>query len=51
MTDRAKKEGYLLNPDEDFLKSLFEGLYKNVERYGLSILPLQNFGWNFRRRY
>lgn len=37
--NRAKREGYLLNPDEDFLESIFEGLYKNVERYGYPSCP------------
>ncbi|MDD5689302.1 MAG: ferredoxin-thioredoxin reductase catalytic domain-containing protein [Caldisericia bacterium] len=37
--DRAKREGYLLNPDENFLDSLFEGLYKNVVRYGYPSCP------------
>ncbi len=37
--NRTKKEGYFLNPDEDFLESLFEGLYKNVERYGYPSCP------------
>lgn len=37
--ERAKREGYFLNPCEDFLKTLFEGLYKNVERYGYPSCP------------
>jgi desulfoferrodoxin-like iron-binding protein len=39
ITKRAKNEGYLLNPNEDFLNSLFEGLYKNVKRYGYPACP------------
>ncbi len=37
--ERAKREGYLLNPNEDFLNTLFEGLYKNVQRYGYPACP------------
>ncbi len=36
---KANKTGYMLNPDQEFLKSLFEGLFKNNERYGYPSCP------------
>ncbi len=35
----AKMHGYYLNPDEEFLKSLLEGLRENEERYGYPSCP------------
>jgi len=35
----AKTYGYYLNPDPDFLRSLFEGLKKNEERYSYPACP------------
>jgi len=35
----AKSRGYYLNPNEDFLKDLFEGLKQNEERYGYPSCP------------
>jgi len=35
----AESSGYYLNPDEDFTKSLIEGLLKNEQRYGYWACP------------
>jgi len=35
----AKTNGCYLNPDQDFLKDLFEGLKRNEERYGYPSCP------------
>jgi ferredoxin-thioredoxin reductase catalytic subunit len=35
----AKTHGYILNPDEEFLKNLLEGLKENEERYGYPSCP------------
>ncbi len=35
----AKTHGYYLNPDQDFLKDLLEGLKQNEERYGYPACP------------
>jgi ferredoxin-thioredoxin reductase catalytic subunit len=35
----AKTYGYYLNPDQDFLKNLLEGLKENEERYGYPSCP------------
>ena len=35
----ARSRGYHLNPDENFLKDLLEGLKKNEERYGYPSCP------------
>lgn len=35
----AKSHGYYLNPDSSFLRTLFEGLKKNEERYGYPSCP------------
>jgi len=35
----ARSRGYHLNPDEDFLRDLLEGLGKNEERYGYPSCP------------
>jgi len=35
----ARSRGYHLNPDEDFLRDLLEGLRKNEERYGYPSCP------------
>jgi len=35
----AKTYGYYLNPDQDFLNDLLEGLRKNEERYGYPSCP------------
>jgi ferredoxin-thioredoxin reductase catalytic subunit/rubredoxin len=35
----ARGRGYYLNPDESFLKDLFQGLKKNEERYGYPSCP------------
>jgi len=35
----AKTNGCYLNPDQDFLNDLFEGLKKNEERYGYPSCP------------
>lgn len=35
----ARTHGYYLNPDEDFLASLLEGLRENEERYGYPSCP------------
>jgi desulfoferrodoxin-like iron-binding protein len=36
---RAQREGYILNPDESFLESMFQGLNTNLERYGYPSCP------------
>jgi ferredoxin-thioredoxin reductase catalytic chain len=38
----AKAGGYLLNPDEDFVMDLMEGLVKNRERYGYIACPCRD---------
>jgi Ferredoxin-thioredoxin reductase, catalytic subunit len=35
----AEKNGYRLNPDEDFVKNLIRGLLKNGQRYGYRACP------------
>ena len=35
----AEKNGYRLNPDEDFVKNLIRGLLKNEQRYGYRACP------------
>jgi ferredoxin-thioredoxin reductase catalytic subunit len=35
----AEKNGYRLNPDEDFVKNLVRGLLKNGQRYGYRACP------------
>ena len=35
----AEKNGYRLNPDEDFAKNLVRGLLKNEQRYGYRACP------------
>ena len=35
----AKKGGYLLNTDDEFVKALTEGLIANQERYGIESCP------------
>ena len=35
----AKTHGYYLNPDQDFLRDLLEGLKRNEERYGYPSCP------------
>jgi ferredoxin-thioredoxin reductase catalytic subunit len=35
----AEKNGYRLNPDEDFVKNLVRGLLKNEQRYGYRSCP------------
>jgi ferredoxin-thioredoxin reductase catalytic subunit len=35
----AEKNGYRLNPDEDFVKNLVRGLLKNEQRYGYRACP------------
>jgi desulfoferrodoxin-like iron-binding protein len=35
----AKRMGYTLNPDQEILKLLFEGLFKNQQRYGYPSCP------------
>ncbi len=37
--NQAKKTGYMLNPDPEFLEALFEGLFKNQQRYGYASCP------------
>jgi desulfoferrodoxin-like iron-binding protein len=36
---KAKSTGYTLNPDLEFLEDLFDGLFKNQERYGYPSCP------------
>jgi desulfoferrodoxin-like iron-binding protein len=36
---KAKSIGYSLNPDPEFLEDLFDGLFKNQERYGYPSCP------------
>jgi len=43
----ARSRGYYLNPDEDFLKDLLEGLKKNEERYGYPSCPCRLASGNF----
>lgn len=43
----ARSRGYYLNPDEDFLKDLLEGLRKNEERYGYPSCPCRLASGNF----
>jgi ferredoxin-thioredoxin reductase catalytic subunit len=35
----AEKNGYRLNPDEEFVKNLIRGLLKNEQRYGYRACP------------
>ncbi|MFQ5801131.1 MAG: ferredoxin-thioredoxin reductase catalytic domain-containing protein [Candidatus Hydrothermarchaeales archaeon] len=35
----AERTGYILNPDEEFLKTIFEGLFANQQRYGYLSCP------------
>ena len=35
----AQRNGYFLNPDQDFLQDLLEGLKQNEERYGYPSCP------------
>ena len=43
----AGSRGYYLNPDENFLKDLFEGLKKNEERYDYPSCPCRLASGNF----
>ncbi|MFP3950805.1 MAG: ferredoxin-thioredoxin reductase catalytic domain-containing protein [Candidatus Bathyarchaeia archaeon] len=43
----ARTHGYYLNPDEEFLKDLLEGLKKNEERYGYPSCPCRVGTGNF----
>lgn len=43
----ARSRGYYLNPDEDFLKDLLEGLRRNEERYGYPSCPCRLASGNF----
>jgi len=43
----ARSRGYHLNPDEDFLRDLLEGLKKNEERYGYPSCPCRLASGNF----
>lgn len=43
----ARTHGYYLNPDEDFLKDLLEGIKKNEERYGYPSCPCRVGSGNF----
>lgn len=43
----AKTYGYYLNPDQDFLKDLLEGLKRNEERYGYPSCPCRLASGNF----
>lgn len=38
----AKKQGWALNPDEDFTKDLVEGLMTNWNRYGYFLCPCRD---------
>ncbi len=38
----AKKQGWALNHDEEFLQMLIEGLTKNVNRYGYYLCPCRD---------
>lgn len=38
-TKEAKVGGYFLNPDEDFTKSVLEGVLQNEVRYGYGACP------------
>lgn len=35
----AEKSGYFLNPDDEFLEDLAEGLLTNIDRYGYQACP------------
>jgi len=39
----ANEGGYMLNPDEEFVKSLCEGLIANEKRYGIESCPCRLF--------
>ena len=43
----AKTNGCFLNPDQDFLKALLEGLMKNEERYSYPSCPCRLASGNF----
>jgi ferredoxin-thioredoxin reductase catalytic chain len=43
----AKTNGCFLNPDQDFLKALLEGLMKNETRYGYPSCPCRLASGNF----
>lgn len=43
----AISRGYFLNPDENFLKDLLEGLKNNEERYGYPSCPCRLASGNF----
>lgn len=43
----ARGRGYYLNPNEDFLKDLIEGLKRNEERYGYPSCPCRLASGNF----
>jgi ferredoxin-thioredoxin reductase catalytic subunit len=43
----AKTNGCFLNPDQDFLKALLEGLVTNEERYGYPSCPCRLASGNF----
>lgn len=38
-TKEAKQGGYLFNPDEEFTKSVLEGILQNEARYGYGACP------------
>lgn len=38
----ARKQGWSLNPDNDFLTDLLDGLAKNNERYGFFLCPCRD---------
>ena len=38
----AKKRGFVLNPDEEMLHMVIEGLSRNKHEHGKTVLPMQN---------
>ena len=43
LSDDAKRTGYTLNPDDEFVRSLTEGLLTNMDRYGTESCPCRLF--------
>ncbi len=45
----AEKNGWVLNPDPDFLESVVEGLYNTYLEFGYMLCPCRE-GWGERER-
>jgi len=43
LREDAKKSGYILNTDDEFVESLTEGLLNNNDRYGIESCPCRRF--------